>query len=123
MPEGVCFSSGDSCRRKRQWIQPPAHSPKASSQRRLTLELSFEKIDHIDALKKEWGLRNRGDVLERLLEELFSPNPISSLPDASEAEDTSGAVQEDLLDDSAALVLVGIGEGAMEGWGMILRGG
>ncbi|MFM7170708.1 MAG: J domain-containing protein [Cyanobium sp.] len=98
---------------------PPAHSPKATSRRRLTLELSFEKIDHIDALKKEWGLRNRGDVLERLLEELFSPSPISSLPEASQADGSSGGVQEDLLDDSAALVLVGIGKGAMEGWGMV----
>ena len=40
--------------------------------RRITLELSLEKLSHIDALKKEWGLRNRGDVLERLLAELFA---------------------------------------------------
>ena len=62
--------------------QPPTHTPPPSRRRR-TLELSRERIDHIDALKKEWGLRNRGDVLERLLEELFSPSPSATIPEAS----------------------------------------
>lgn len=92
---------------------PPTHTP-PPSRRRLTLELSQARIAHIDALKKEWGLRNRGDVLERLLEELFSPIPAESGPEA--AIPVSPSQEDDLLDDCAALVLVGLGQGAMEGW-------
>lgn len=93
--------------------QPPTHTS-PPSRRRLTLELSRERIDHIDALKKEWGLRNRGDVLERLLEELFSPSPSATIPEASTP--AAPPQEDDLLDDCAALVLVGVGQGAMEGW-------
>ena len=92
---------------------PPSPTP-PSARRRLTLELSRDKIDHIDSLKKEWGLRNRGDVLERLLEELFSPGLSETIP---EITTPAGPLQnDDLLDDCAALVLVGLGQGAMEGW-------
>lgn len=98
---------------------PPTQSP-SPSRRRLTLEMSQARIAHIDALKKEWGLRNRGDVLERLLEELFSPNPSPSIPDASTA--TAPTQEDDLLDDCAALVLVGLGQGAMEGWRLEAEG-
>ena len=82
--------------------------------------MSQARIAHIDALKKEWGLRNRGDVLERLLEELFSPNPSPSIPDASTP--TAPTQEDDLLDDCAALVLVGLGQGAMEGWRLDAEG-
>jgi len=78
------------------------------SRRRLTLELSRTRIEHLDALKREWGLRNRGDVLERLLDGLFP---------SLEEEGDSGAVAEEgalreaesELDEQAALVLVGSG--------------
>jgi hypothetical protein len=93
--------------------QPTTH-PAPPPRRRLTLELSRERIDHIDALKKEWGLRNRGDVLERLLEELFTTG---SAPSAAEASTSADPAEVDaFLDDCAALVLVGSGQGAMEGW-------
>lgn len=91
------------------------------ARRRFTLELTLEKLAHIDALKKEWGLRKRGDVLERLLDELFSPSEEGLPPPPSEASETEGEREEGdgSLDDGAALVLVGLGQGAMEGW----RGG
>jgi hypothetical protein len=101
-------------------------SPAESSppiRRRFTLELSMEKLRHIDSLKKEWGLRNRGDVLERLLEVIFSSgegDQISSSADGS-SEQERAAADDDNLDDSAALVLVSIGEGAMAGWRMELQ--
>lgn len=100
---------------------PAESSP--PSRRRFTLELSMEKLRHIDSLKKEWGLRNRGDVLERLLEVIFSSGEEDQIsPSADESpEQERAAADDDSLDDSAALVLVGIGEGAMEGWRMELQ--
>jgi len=85
----------------------------SATRRRITLELSLEKLTHIDALKREWGLRNRGDVLERLLGELFAteaeeeaaalapPSPVET------SEQEVSAERVGSLDDSAALVLVG----------------
>jgi hypothetical protein len=100
---------------------PAESSP--PSRRRFTLELSMEKLRHIDSLKKEWGLRNRGDVLERLLEVIFSSGEGDQIsPSADESsEQEPAAADDDNLDDSAALVLMGIGEGAMEGWRMELQ--
>ncbi|MFN6340618.1 MAG: J domain-containing protein [Cyanobacteriota bacterium] len=90
------------------------------ARRRFTLELSLEKLAHIDALKKEWGLRKRGDVLERLLDELFAAGEEEGLPPSAPEESPPAnrdAVEgDDSLDDGAALVLVGMGQGAMEGW-------
>ena len=95
--------------------QPESPPP---SRRRFTLELSLGKLAHIDALKKEWGLRNRGDVLERLLEELFTLGEEELRASSPGASTLSGPeeAEDDALDDSAALVLVGLGQGAMEGW-------
>jgi hypothetical protein len=82
--------------------------------RRLSVELSSERIDHLDALKREWGLRNRGDVLERLFETLF--------PDSEDEGDGKGegdgattapeslATDESDLDEQGALVLVERGD-------------
>ena len=39
--------------------------------RRISANLPKKFIDGLDELKKEWGLRSRGPVLERLLEEIF----------------------------------------------------
>ena len=36
--------------------------------RRISVELPVDLINRFDSLKNEWGLRARGDVLERLLE-------------------------------------------------------
>ncbi|KGG15286.1 MULTISPECIES: J domain-containing protein [unclassified Prochlorococcus] len=40
--------------------------------KRITIDLPVDLIDRFDELKKEWGLRARGPVLERLLETIFS---------------------------------------------------
>ena len=44
-----------------------------NSRRRITVELPNHLIARLDELKREWGLRARGDLLVRLLEELFTP--------------------------------------------------
>lgn len=86
------------------------------AKRRITLELTLERLAQIDDLKKEWGLRNRGDVLERLLETIFTADP--SAADAVQLDIISGAGVNagdlsqgggDRFDDQSALVLVGPG--------------
>jgi hypothetical protein len=77
--------------------------------RRLTLELSRARIAHLDALKREWGLRNRGDVLERLLDDLF-PTEYEGSSEIASARGEQGEQQGAELDDQVALVLVGSGE-------------
>jgi hypothetical protein len=93
----------------------------SAARRRITLELSLEKLSHIDALKREWGLRNRGDVLERLLGELFAAAEEEDALVPTSAEGATGEEAETSddasLDDGAALVLVGQDQWAMEGWG------
>jgi hypothetical protein len=76
--------------------------------RRLTLELSGSRIQYLDSLKREWGLRNRGDVLERLLDGLFPSKGMAT--DAMALEEVDDLVGSDReLDEQAALVLVGSG--------------
>jgi len=82
--------------------------------RRLSVELSSKRIDHLDALKREWGLRNRGDVLERLFESLFPGDDHDQQATAAEtlaADDPE--LESDLesdLDEQGALVLVERGD-------------
>jgi hypothetical protein len=90
--------------------------PEKGSKRRFTLELTLKRLSQIDHLKKEWGLRNRGDVLERLLETLFAAD--TGAADAVQfdllgsAASSAGDVSPratDPYDDQSALVLVGPG--------------
>jgi len=76
--------------------------------RRLTLDLSHRRIEHLDALKREWGLRNRGDVLERLFDGLF-PTLEEEGETSALAEPEQLRAPESDLDEQAALVLVGSG--------------
>ncbi|MFN9630434.1 MAG: J domain-containing protein [Cyanobacteriota bacterium] len=63
---------------------PQSEGANPAARRRFTSELSLEMLANVDALKKEWGLRNRGDVLERLLREVF--------PSADDDRGTPGAL-------------------------------
>ena len=82
--------------------------PAREQRRRLTLELSHGRIAHLDALKREWGLRNRGDVLERLLDGIFPPSAEATSEASGQVHgEPSDAI--DGLDEQAALVLVGSG--------------
>ena len=91
------------------------------STRRISLELRLSRIAHIDALKKEWGIKNRGEVLERLLDEIFgSLDGVNSLQGTelpseegesmspSSTDPGAGEQQED-GDEQSALVLIGRG--------------
>ena len=45
-------------------------SQKNEQLRRISVDLPIDLINRFDKLKEEWGLRRRGAVLERLLEEI-----------------------------------------------------
>ncbi len=46
--------------------------------RTVSLKLSAALIARLDGLKGEYGLRSRGAIVERLLNELFAPEPDQS---------------------------------------------
>ena len=90
------------------------------SRRRFSLELPVELLEKIDGLKAELGLRSRGDLVERLLQDLFpSDNDTSggtddggSYNDASgEFQPNPGAVTPTTFNEQGALVLVTRGAG------------
>lgn len=43
----------------------------ATSRKRISLELPLDLLDKLDTLKSEWGVRSRGDALQRLLQQIF----------------------------------------------------
>jgi hypothetical protein len=59
-----------------------------SETKRITLDLSKSMIDSIDQLKSEWGLRSRGQILERLLCEVLGQD------DADDEQELVDLVQE-----------------------------
>ena len=81
-----------------------------ADRRRITLDLSDARVRYLDSLKREWGLRNRGDVLERLLDTLVpaAEEEDEALDGGSALEDSAAADAPD-LDEQGALVLVSRG--------------
>ena len=81
-----------------------------ADRRRITLDLSDARVRYLDSLKREWGLRNRGDVLERLLDTLFpAAEEEDEALDGGSALEDSGAADAPDLDEQGALVLVSRG--------------
>ena len=92
--------------------------PADPNRRRFSLELPVDLLDKIDALRAEWGIRSRGDILERLLQEIF-PNTEeaetsvladagNNQPDGFVSEQTS---LESTFNEQGALVLMTRGSG------------
>jgi hypothetical protein len=81
------------------------------ARQRISLDLSRDLVAHLDGLRKEWGIRSRGDVLERLLEQLFGPDD-DDVDLRAQSTETQGHPGEEELDEQGALVLVG--RGALE---------
>ena len=85
--------------------------------RRFSLELPVELVGKIDSLKAEWGLRSRGDIVERLLQELFpsnedGENDLAADEVSAKAPLASGDVDhETTFNEQGALVLVSRGSG------------
>jgi hypothetical protein len=48
--------------------------PENQKRKRFSIDLPIERLEQIDRFRKEWGYRGRGDVLERLLNHVLSPD-------------------------------------------------
>jgi len=84
--------------------------PAAKSWKRTSVELPTSMIEQLEQLRREWGLRHRGAVLERLLLQIFEGDGEEpALPEDLETASRGASVQEE-LDDQVALVLIGRGE-------------
>ena len=75
--------------------------PGRQEQKRFSLELPIERLEQIDRFRKEWGYRARGDVLERLLDQLFTSDEELERSEAGDSVERAG------LHERGALVLVG----------------
>jgi len=90
-------------------------SPGDPQRRRFSLELPVELLEKIDGLKAEWGLRSRGDILERLLQELFpssedaQTNLTADPTSAAATVDPGDADLDSTFNEQGALVLVSRG--------------
>ena len=69
------------------------------TRRRISLELSADLLAWIDGFKAEWGLRSRGDILERVLEQLVHGGPDGQEVDSD--QEPSGSLNE-----TSAIVLI-----------------
>lgn len=74
--------------------------------RRITLQLPIHLVQGIDRLRIEWGLRSRGDTVERLLGELLNDDATAGDPAQNNGDHTDRAETLTLFDESGALVLV-----------------
>jgi hypothetical protein len=81
------------------------------ARQRISLDLTRELVAHLDELRREWGIRSRGDVLERLLDDLFGSGEEEGSGDLADGADTDPLQHDDEedLDEQGALVLVGRG--------------
>jgi len=76
----------------------------SQGKRRINLQLSRELVEQLDRLRSEWGLRSRGDTVERLIGELLIEPSQSNEVDSLDA--TPQPVATTLFDEGGALVLV-----------------
>ncbi|MEB3173469.1 MAG: DnaJ domain-containing protein [Cyanobacteriota bacterium] len=76
----------------------------SQGKRKITLQLSHELVEQLDRLRSEWGLRSRGDTVERLIGDLFIDPEKGEDNESSEQGQQLGA--STLFDEGGALVLV-----------------
>ena len=84
--------------------------PVAKSWKRTSVELPTSMIEQLEHLRREWGLRHRGAVLERLLLQIFEGDGDEAALPADLESVSRGVTAEQELDDQVALVLIGRGE-------------
>ena len=82
--------------------------PKNSNTKRISIDLPEELISRFDQLRKEWGLRARGPVIEKLLTEILHEDDL--LPKTQQQTlDYSGkenTIDYSNFDENSALVLI-----------------
>jgi len=80
--------------------------PENSNTKRISIDLPEELITRFDQLRKEWGFRARGPVIEKILKELLKEDDL--LPKNQQQEiDFNKNNNENLnIDEDTALVLI-----------------
>ena len=67
----------------------------AENTRRISIDLPAEFIEGVDELKREWGLRARGAVFERLLEEVLLKDSESDFKQTNDNSNNYQSVEEE----------------------------
>ena len=85
------------------------HIPESSNTKRISIDLPEELISRFDQLRKEWGFRARGPVIEKILKELLQEDDL--LPKNQQQEidfnENNNNNNENLnIDEDTALVLI-----------------
>ena len=77
-----------------------------STSKSITLKLPSRQISFIDQMKREYGVRSRGQVLEILLEGILGDVDTSESRDVASAAEETDAVEESIKPEDTSLVLI-----------------
>ena len=82
--------------------------PENSNKKRISIDLPEELITRFDQLRKEWGFRSRGPVIEKILKELLQEDDL--LPKNQQQEidfiEKKNNNENLNIDENTALVLI-----------------
>ncbi len=81
--------------------------PENSNTKRISIDLPVELISRFDQLRKEWGFKARGPVIEKILKELLKEDDLLPKNQQQEIDFNEKKNNEDLnIDEDTALVLI-----------------
>ena len=81
--------------------------PENSNTKRISIDLPEELISRFDQLRKEWGFRARGPVIEKILKELLQEDDLLPKNQQQEIDFNEKNNNENLnIDEDTALVLI-----------------
>ena len=81
--------------------------PEDSNTKRISIDLPEELISRFDQLRKEWGFRARGPVIEKILKELLQEDDLLPKNQQQEIDFNENKNNENLnIDEDTALVLI-----------------
>jgi len=83
--------------------------PENSNTKRISIDLPEELISRFDQLRKEWGFRSRGPVIEKLITELLKEDeflPKNKQQEIDFSENNNNINEDNNIDENTALVLI-----------------
>jgi len=83
--------------------------PENSNTKRISIDLPEELISRFDQLRKEWGFRARGPVIEKILKELLQEDdllPKNQQQEINFSENNNNNNKNLNIDEDTALVLI-----------------
>ena len=82
------------------------NSPENSNTKRISIDLPEELISRFDQLRKEWGFRARGPVIEKILKELLQEDDLLPKNQQQEIDFNENNNKNLNIDEDTALVLI-----------------